>query len=207
MFNEGEQLPTLKQAHDWWQYDSKGKLIIQFLSSLPQVQPTPTGFAADKAQFEDFRKSSGGKFDDLDSDTWTIDQFMDKNHDLLFRFSLPQGLNKSRTSKGFAPTFVESFCLETVFREDYQEAAFNQALTALDYLRDLECTRRTALRNAAVHLGITRENWRDVLSGRQEAISWVQSVQQQELEIETHYANLFVDLRIWVSKIRFHEMK
>ena len=156
----------MKQAHDWWQYDNKGKLIIEFLSSLPQDLVDP------------------------------IDGYM---HDFLFDVDFANDFNQARTSSGFSPQFVHKICLENVFRADYKEAQFNQALTALDYLRDLECTRRTALHDTAVRLGITKEDWRDVLSEEQEAYTWVESVQQQELVIESHYANVFIDLRIWVS--------
>jgi hypothetical protein len=121
------------------------------------------------------------------------------NHESLFDIDVTNDSNQPRTSGGFSPQFVQKICLKNVFRADYKEAQFNQALTALDYLRDLECTRRTALRDAAVRLGIMKEDWRNVLSEEQEAYLWVESVQKQELVIESHYAHVFIDLRIWVS--------
>jgi len=123
---------------------------------------------------------------------------MDMHHDLLFDIDFADDIDKARKNSGFPLTLIRQMCLKTVFRADYREADFNQALTALDYLRDLECTRRTALRDAAVQLGITSETWKEVLSEDKEAYTWVETVQKQELEIESHYANIFIDLRIWV---------
>jgi hypothetical protein len=124
---------------------------------------------------------------------------MDMHHDLLFDIDFAKDPDsKAKKNSGFPLTLIRQMCLKTVFRPNYNEAEFNQALTALDYLRDLECTRRTALRDAAVQLGITSETWKEVLSEDKEAYSWVESVQKQELEIESHYANVFIDLRIWV---------
>lgn len=197
----------MKQAHDWWHHDSKGKLIIEFLSSLPQISPSNADLAADKAQKEQIRSSNWGKSDDLDSENNPIDRFMDMNHHLLFDIDFTNGSAKKST--GLPSGLVKQMCLDRAFRADYNEADFTQALTALDYLRDLECTRRTALRDAAVRLGITKDNWRDVLSEEREAYNWVERVQQQELEIETHYANVFIDLRIWVREppLDLHRMK
>lgn len=104
-----------------------------------------------------------------------------------------------RMSQGIPKEFIKNFCLNKVFVADYNAVDFNQALVGIDYLRDLECTRRTALREAAQRLGIAKDNWKDVLSDNPVAKRWVEEVQKQELAIEKQYAILFVNLRVWVS--------
>lgn len=103
-----------------------------------------------------------------------------------------------RQSQGIPRKFVRKFCLHNVFNLNYNEVDFKQALTAIDYLRDLECTRRTALREAAQRLGIEKDNWREVLQKDPVAKQWVEDVQKDELAIEELYGSVFVDLRIWV---------
>ena len=99
--------------------------------------------------------------------------------------------------------FTKPYILNNVFRADYAEVEWIHALTALDYLRGYESMRRAKLRQAAENLGITTDNWRDVLTNVPDAKSWVQQVQEQELRIESFYANVFIDLRIWVCSHLF----
>lgn len=96
------------------------------------------------------------------------------------------------------PHFVREFCTERVFVKDFGGVRLDLALTALDYLRDLEFSRRDILREAAGKLGIDERNWRNVLGGNPEALKWVEQTQGNELRAETLYADLFLDLRIWV---------
>lgn len=109
-------------------------------------------------------------------------------------------MDKSNSRQGFPPKFIQDLCLKKVFLKEYKEVDFNQALTGLDYLRDLEVTRRKALREAAIKLGITKDTWRTILLEDPAAYKWVQRVQEHELEIEGYYADIFIDLRIWVSQ-------
>lgn len=180
----------MTQAHDWWYYDTKGKLIIEFLSSLPQITPA-NDLAADHTQLQ--QNSDWGKVDDINAVNDPVNQFLDVSKDLLFDFDGP-----SKPHKSYPLSFVRDLCLDKVFPANYEKALFDRALQALDYLQNMECTRRTVLREAAMKLGIRRDNWRDVLSEDRDAYQWVKKVQKQELEIESYYAQAFVDLRIWV---------
>lgn len=47
-------------------------------------------------------------------------------------------------------------------------------------------------------LFLTRNNWRNVLQDEPKALQWMENAQANETKIEILYANLFVDLRIWV---------
>ncbi|KAF4628921.1 hypothetical protein G7Y89_g9229 [Cudoniella acicularis] len=203
-FNAGQQLPTLKEAHRWWQYEDKGKLIIEFLSSLPRVnqsseETTNTTNSSESAKTTDSKRTSA---DDVPTEQDLIDQFMDFNHDLLFDTDFQK--QRRRSNQGFPPQFIQDLCLKKVFLKDYQEVDFDQSLTCLDYLRDLECTRRDSLSDAATSLGITKDNWRTILLDDPDAYSWVRRIQKQELELETFYADVFIDLRIWTM---VHELQ
>jgi hypothetical protein len=101
-------------------------------------------------------------------------------------------------SRGMPVSFVKTFCLEKVFLPKYEEVEFGLALPAIDYLHDLEYTRRRALCEATKRLGITKHNWQDVLAGDPDALAWVKDAQSGSVALEISYAGLFVGLRIWV---------
>jgi hypothetical protein len=126
---------------------------------------------------------------------------MDADNDRLLDIDFPQltDLHERRESKGLPPDFVGNLCLNRIFTEPWGKADLKHALTGLDYLSNLECTRRTALREAAQRLRINEYNWQRVLTENNEARAWIYSIQEQEDEIELYYSTLWVDLRIWVS--------
>jgi hypothetical protein len=100
--------------------------------------------------------------------------------------------------QGMPVNFIKTFCLEQVFLPKYEEVEFDLALHALDYLQDLECTRRAALRDAVNRLGITKHNWEVALADDPNAKAWVKNIQFWCLGLEMCYSELFVGLRIWV---------
>lgn len=122
---------------------------------------------------------------------------MDRGNDLLLDIDFTAIEQGRRQSEGLPPGFVQKLCLD-IFAEDYEEADFSQALAGLDYIRDLEVTRRASLREAAQRLGITKENWREILADDPDAKKWVENMQALEVDIATYYATIFIDLRIWV---------
>jgi hypothetical protein len=126
---------------------------------------------------------------------------MDGNNGRLLDFNFPQlnDLYGGRESKGLPSDFVGNLCLNRIFTEPWEDADLTHALTGLDYLTNLECTRRTALREAAQRLRINEDTWQSVLANNNEARAWVSLIQGQEDEIELCYSSLWVDLRIWVS--------
>lgn len=124
---------------------------------------------------------------------------MDPNNEDLLDIDITSELSDARPKpQGLPIDFVEQFCLD-VFCAEREEVDFHHALTAIDYLRDFENTRCQILRAAAERIGITKDNWRDVLKAYPEVETWVESVQDVELHLEECYASLFVDLRLWVS--------
>lgn len=123
---------------------------------------------------------------------------MDKGNEFLLDIDLLSIEQGRRKSDGLPHWFVKGLCLKSIFHEEYKECDFTQALTGLDYLRDIEVTRRVSLREAALRLGITKENWRDVLAEDPDAKQWMENMQALELDVALYYATIFVDLRIWV---------
>jgi hypothetical protein len=101
-------------------------------------------------------------------------------------------------------SFIKSFCLEKVFLPKYGDIKFDLALAALDYLQDLERTRQNIVREANKNLGITKHNWRDVLSDSPKALAWVKDTQHWSMGLEICFAELYVGLRIWVSPFDLH---
>jgi hypothetical protein len=124
---------------------------------------------------------------------------MDHGNESLLDIDFAKFSDDSRQSqKGLPAAFILSTC-KRIFQKEYEDVEFGQALTALDYLRDLEITRRAALRSAAARLRITRDTWKAVLAENADALKWVELVQKYEFMIEEGYAAIFVDIRIWVT--------
>lgn len=143
------------------------------------------------------------------------DRFMDAGNERLLDIDFANetanqgGLDDSQDTdhrsrlQGVPIEFIKSLCLERAFPPNHEDAEFNLALQALDYLQDLEYTRRNALQEAANNLGITKYNWRDVLAGNPSALAWVNNARQWNGGLEICYAELYVGLRIWVGSNEF----
>ena len=128
---------------------------------------------------------------------------MDANNERLIDFSFPplNDLYCVKESKGLPPSFVSNFCLNRTFTEPWEDADLTHALTGIDYLTNLEFTRRTALREAAQRLRINEDTWQSVLADNSEATTWVLRMQKEEDEISLCYSSLWTDLRVWVSSL------
>jgi hypothetical protein len=189
---KGHKLPTVREAHRWWSYDRQGKLIIDFLSSLEERTLSP-----DEVQTTALRQTSEISIDDKPTQA---DRFVDPGNDVLLSLDIEDlypDAGKRNRSYGVPIGIVESIC-HMVFTPNYQESQSAMSLSAIDYLQDLEWTRRGSLRAAAKRLCITQENWREVLKKDKLALEWVELVQKQELTIESLFAKAYVDMRIWV---------
>jgi hypothetical protein len=105
------------------------------------------------------------------------------------------------------PAFVTSF-LNRCFPMDLAFVEFPQALTALDYLKDLETRRRKELRYALRHLGINNDVLHAAHSSAQLAqwypiaSDWVKTLEGKERRADALYTQLYIALRRWVSTSR-----
>ncbi|KAJ8063929.1 hypothetical protein OCU04_007778 [Sclerotinia nivalis] len=199
-FNAGHRVPTLKEAYKWWQYEPKGTAIIKFLISLEESKLGKKEDEISKDKDNRDERIETEKFNHAAHDPFTDPQ----NETLLDIDFASEFSNGKHTSRGLPPDFIRKWCLDKVFTKVEEQVDFSQALTGIDYLQDLECRRREALREVALRLKIDKNNWRKVLSADPDAKKWVEDIQAQETIIEDFYATCFIDLRIWTM---LHELK
>jgi hypothetical protein len=99
------------------------------------------------------------------------------------------------------PSFITAF-LGRCFPPDLVCVDFPQALTGLDYLKDLETRRQ---REVVYALGRTQidpailDNELELRRQYPGVARWKHSIKSQEQIIETLYTQLYIGLRRWVS--------
>lgn len=99
------------------------------------------------------------------------------------------------------PVFIASF-VRKCFAADLQLVDFPQALTGLDYLKDLEQRRCRELASAFERLGIKSDNV-DVAESflhtrYPAACAWLQSLEAQQRKIQALYTQVYIALRRWI---------
>ncbi|KAL8805587.1 MAG: hypothetical protein Q9182_001852 [Xanthomendoza sp. 2 TL-2023] len=98
------------------------------------------------------------------------------------------------------PAFITSF-VRRCFTEDLCLVDFTQALTALDYLKDLENRRKRELLLAFQRLGLdrnsVRESARDLSSSHPRITEWIQAMEEKEKKVESLYTHVYLGLRRW----------
>ncbi|KAJ5888448.1 hypothetical protein N7495_008489 [Penicillium taxi] len=99
------------------------------------------------------------------------------------------------------PTFLTSF-LRRCFTLELESVDFPQALTALDYLNDLECRWKKEICSAMERLKVTREDAAN--PGKSELATefpgvmlWVESMGQKARRLEAFYTQIYIGLRRW----------
>lgn len=97
------------------------------------------------------------------------------------------------------PSFITSF-VRRCFSTELTQVDFPQALTALDYLKDLETRRRNEIVAALTHLGVEKS---DVLNEEKlardypNAFQWIQDTKSKERKVEMLYTHVYLGLRRW----------
>lgn len=99
------------------------------------------------------------------------------------------------------PSFLTQFA-ERCFAPDLVDVDFPQALTGLDYLKDLETRRRREVAAAMNRLDIDSGvlgSEADLLSTQYPGVAqWVKAIEEKERKVEALYTQLYVGLRRWV---------
>ncbi|KAF2001434.1 hypothetical protein P154DRAFT_169662 [Amniculicola lignicola CBS 123094] len=99
------------------------------------------------------------------------------------------------------PAFIVSF-VSRVFHPSLSLVDFPQALTALDYLRDLETRRRKEVAAAFDRLGIHADSFAtdvDDVAERYPGVAlWAKNIQGKNKKAEGHYAHLYMGVRRWI---------
>lgn len=102
------------------------------------------------------------------------------------------------------PSFITSF-VRRCFPLEIAKVDFSQALTSLDYLKDLETRRRREIASALQRLGIdtnTLGKEGDEISKKYPGVvTWVRAIEDKERKVEALYTQVYIGLRRWVSQI------
>ncbi|EME81066.1 uncharacterized protein MYCFIDRAFT_14186, partial [Pseudocercospora fijiensis CIRAD86] len=111
------------------------------------------------------------------------------------------------------PSFITSF-LQNCFPPHLTDVDFPQALTGLDYLKDLETRRRKEVAAAFSRLDINRDALdQDALALSERypgVLQWVKTIEEKERKIDALYTQIYVGLRRWIlvnelSLLPFHK--
>ncbi|ETN42407.1 uncharacterized protein HMPREF1541_01561 [Cyphellophora europaea CBS 101466] len=97
------------------------------------------------------------------------------------------------------PSFITSF-VRRCFPAELDQVDFPQALTALDYLKDLEVRRRREVVSALNKLGIAREDLgeRERLAKKYPGvIRWIEDIEIKERKVEALYTQIYIGIRRW----------
>lgn len=106
------------------------------------------------------------------------------------------------------PSFVTGF-VRRCFPPELDQVDFPQALTALDYLKDLEVRRRREVVAALDRLGVERDDigQKETLGKKYPGVlQWVLSTEEKERKVEALYTQVYVGLRRWVSRFPLQAM-
>ena len=102
------------------------------------------------------------------------------------------------------PSFIISF-VSRVFHPSLSLVDFPQALTALDYLRDLDNRRRKEMHAAFRRVHIHPETYEaniEALSEQYPGIAlWARNLEGKSNKAELCYAKLWLGLRRWVGRV------
>ena len=98
------------------------------------------------------------------------------------------------------PAFITSF-VRRCFTEDLCLVDFTQALTALDYLKDLDNRRKREVTLAVQRLGLDQgiHDPPDTECSKDERTTeWVDGMRDKERKVEALYTQVYIGLRRWV---------
>ncbi|KAL4920940.1 hypothetical protein BDW62DRAFT_152604 [Aspergillus aurantiobrunneus] len=95
------------------------------------------------------------------------------------------------------PSFVTSF-LRRCFAPQLEDVDFPQALTGLDYLRDLESRRKKEVASALHRLGLQPDK-QDLEFPKKYpgVVMWIESIKSKECKVEALYTQIYIGLRRW----------
>ncbi|KAL8823991.1 MAG: hypothetical protein Q9191_005388, partial [Dirinaria sp. TL-2023a] len=98
------------------------------------------------------------------------------------------------------PSFITSF-VRRCFTADLCAVDFTQALTALDYLKDLESRRKRELTLALQRLGVEKDavcqTGEEIMKKYPRVAEWIDGMQDKERKVEALYTQVYIGLRRW----------
>jgi hypothetical protein len=126
---------------------------------------------------------------------------------------LAQVSQLSKHASSLPPSFIVEFA-QKCFVADLKDVDFPQALTGLDYLKDLETRRRREVAAAMSRLDVGRQALDSTASGvlhmSPAVLEWVKTIEDKERRIDALYTQVFVGIRRWIlinefSLLPFHK--
>ncbi|KAF9882593.1 hypothetical protein FE257_006222 [Aspergillus nanangensis] len=159
------------------------------LNCNPTRQPPPSNRPPETAFSHHSPKSSVGS---------SQDEPMTRAAD--FRAMLTHHVSQIRSQPcSLPPSFVTSF-LRRCFTPRLEDVDFPQALTGLDYLRDLDIRRRkeipAALQRLQVDLADLREG-SEFQNKHPGVFAWIESIHAQNRKVEALYTQIYIGIRRW----------
>lgn len=97
------------------------------------------------------------------------------------------------------PSFITNF-VRRCFAPELDQVDFPQALTAMDYLKDLETRRRNEVIGALHKLGVDPRDFssRESLTKKYPGVlRWIENMEEKERRVETLYTHVYLGLRRW----------
>jgi hypothetical protein len=101
------------------------------------------------------------------------------------------------------PSFITSF-LRRCFAPQLEEVDFPQALTGLDYLRDLETRRKKEIAAALQRLGVEPNDLQPNSEFSRKfpgVVAWFESINIKGRKVEALYTEIYLGLRRWVCLV------
>jgi hypothetical protein len=109
----------------------------------------------------------------------------------------------TRTS-ALPPAFIVNFVTRT-FMPEPSDVDWSQALTALDYLKDLETRRRREMATTFENLDVHRDTWEaDMARVAEKAPGialWINNLEGKNRKADSYYAQIWLGLRRWVNSL------
>lgn len=99
------------------------------------------------------------------------------------------------------PSFITTF-LRRCFAPQLEDVDFPQALTALDYLKDLDVRRNREVAAALHRLSLEPKDVQEKSELRKkypQVLAWIESVNVKGRKAEALYTQIYIGLRRWVS--------
>ncbi|KAJ4992229.1 hypothetical protein SVAN01_02248 [Stagonosporopsis vannaccii] len=164
------------------------------LNCVPRAQPLPK----DLSRGHTPSNSTGGASPTTGQFAWNGTE----SATMTFTSELMTHLNKlPMQPSSLPPTFIVNF-VSRCFHPDLSLVDFAQALTALDYLRDLENRRRKEMVAAFERLLIFPETYERDMETMAETFPgialWVRNAEAKNKKAESYYAQVWMGVRRWI---------
>lgn len=130
------------------------------------------------------------------------DPWRDDNPTQAFQQNLMEQISQIPNQPvSLPPSFLIGF-IRKCFQLDLRSVDFPQALTGLDYLKDLETRRRREVAAAMHRLDIDASVLgaeADLLSTQYPGVAqWVKTIEEKERKVDAIYTQLYIGLRRWI---------